>query len=69
MKILLFILTCANTEISNTSGLKWNDHDNLILNVAKKRCASLYDDSPCLVKFVKTEKLNYHAICGEYVKF
>jgi hypothetical protein len=34
------------------------------LNHAKKRCAEIYPDSPCLKSFEKREEQVFWAICG-----
>lgn len=56
-------LICATILMVNISNDPWNDHDKKILKRAKYVC-SLEKDTPCVKKFIKTEKLNFHVICG-----
>lgn len=56
--------TCIATVLINLTGV-WNDQDQQTLDRAKQRCASIYEDAPCLKRFVKKEEDTYNAICGE----
>lgn len=57
--------SCILTIILNLTKEPWNIDDQKSLITAKSRCVQLYDDSECLVKFIKTEPGVYKAICGE----
>jgi hypothetical protein len=61
----MITLACAATLIYNLSKLPWNAHDQETLEYAEKRCAQLYADAPCLVRFFKNSKNSYYASCGE----
>lgn len=62
-----FLLSCAATITVNISAEVWNKEDDANMLVAKKRCAELYSDAPCLKRFIKTEPQTYNAICGEEI--
>jgi len=58
------ILVCLATIVINTSNEQWNAHDTKTMKSVKKRCKIHYKNAPCLVKFTKTAKKTYNAICG-----
>jgi hypothetical protein len=72
-------LHCPGIDIQVPSSMVWNEIDIYHLEVAQKRCPSLYPrrdsadgsqlhpGSPCLVKFRKLEELTYHATCGRSI--
>lgn len=62
--LLLAALSCPKPEIINSSGYQWNSFDQKTLNRAKVRCGQLYPNSPCVKKFMKTDKMTYQVICG-----
>jgi hypothetical protein len=57
---------CIFTMMINLTTFPWNAHDIKTKERVKERCATdpLYKDTPCLARFIKKGKLNYHAICG-----
>jgi hypothetical protein len=55
-------LLCAVTIIINNTSV-WNKTDSSSLSSAKKRCVTMFADSPCLKKFIKKEHNVYWAIC------
>ncbi len=55
---------CSITIIINLT-LLWTDYDQETLERASKRCAEIYEDAPCLKRFVKKKELTYNAICGK----
>ena len=57
------MITCVVTVILNLTAV-WTPDDQVTLDRAKQRCATIYPDAPCLKKFTKTEELTYRAICG-----
>ena len=65
MLVLLLALSCAEPRIENTSGLKWNEVDQEMLDTAKKRCGVIYPDSPCVKMFRKYDFQSYSVICGK----
>lgn len=58
------LLACPAPKIVNKT-TTWTDRDQRTLVYAKKRCATIYSDAPCLKLFTKTKELAYQAICGE----
>ncbi len=60
------LTSCLATIILNISKESWNKEDKQSLLIAKKRCSSLYVNSPCLKKFIKVEANTYRAICGDF---
>lgn len=57
------LLSCPPTKIVNHTKI-WNKVDKEHIEVATKRCPTLYDDAPCLKLFTKKGELEYVAICG-----
>lgn len=60
----IYLTTCPEVIISNTSGYEWNEHDDKMLDYSEKRCYSIYKNSPCLKTFEKYDERDYRAICG-----
>lgn len=61
--VLAVAATCPKTELVGfEDGMTQDDQD--AFTSAKKRCAEIYPEAPCLKKFVKRGELNYWAICG-----
>lgn len=58
---------CPLTKIINNTG-KWTEDDLSMLIAAKKRCASLFSDAPCLKVFTKKSEDTYNALCGMSIK-
>ena len=63
--LLLTLLTCPQPKVVNLSNEAFNDHDRKTLQIVARRCIMKYKNSPCLKYFIKKEKRNYRAICGE----
>lgn len=65
MKALLLIaaLKCGVPTVVNRTAV-WNNEDRLVLKTAVKRCGELFEDAPCVKKFIKTEIRVYRVICG-----
>jgi hypothetical protein len=61
--LIVLAASCGNPEIINKTK-EWNAIDQKTLQGAIKRCPELYDDAPCLKKFIKQSDNNYWAICG-----
>lgn len=59
----LLILNCQTPEVTNETK-EWNQIDRTSLQTAINRCPELYNDAPCLKKFIKKSENNYWAICG-----
>lgn len=58
-----YIIThCITIVINHTH--TWTDYDKTTLANAKNRCYTLYEDAPCLKKFIKKAELTYAAVCG-----
>lgn len=57
-------LLCSTTIMVNLSLFPWNKNDFNQKQLAERRCGEIYKASPCLVKFTKTSKRDYKAICG-----
>lgn len=57
-------LICPALIIVNFSGEPWKEIDQKNLDVAKYRCIQIFEDSPCLKKFIKKEPRTYNAICS-----
>jgi hypothetical protein len=56
---------CPVTKIVLGSNIEWDDRlDRPNFNIASKRCAELYKNSPCLTVFTKIEFQRYWARCG-----
>lgn len=55
--------SCPKTVIENRTE-EWTDYDQATFNKATKRCGEIYNDAPCLKKFIKKDALTYNAICG-----
>jgi hypothetical protein len=56
---------CRDTVVENSSQETWTKHDNNVLANAMDRCVVHFPNSPCLIKFIKTDVRTYRAICGE----
>ena len=63
---MIKILLCIAPLVHNVTTYNWNSHDDRLRLSAQKTCATRkqYQDTPCLTKFVKVGKQDYHAICG-----
>ncbi len=61
---MIFLAICAVAVKVNMTQFPWNDFDQESLIRASTRCKHFYKDAPCLKKFVKVDKQDYHAICG-----
>ena len=59
------VLQCPEPIISNMSGGPFEQIDATTFNFAKKRCAALFQQSPCLVKFIMYNDDGYGVICGK----
>lgn len=57
-------LKCPKPIIYDMTDLPWEDIDDETFNISKKRCAQLFLNSPCLIKFIKKKERGYNAICG-----
>ena len=67
MNILYTLLIiCPKPEIINNTNV-WTKRDQITLDHAKLRCKELFNDAPCLKRFVKKEELVYNVICGEII--
>lgn len=67
MNYLIYLsLVCAPTIKINKTKHPWNEHDNKTMKRSTKVCSTdeRYIDFPCLKKFIKVGKQDYHAICG-----
>ena len=64
MKLLLLALSCPIPLQWNKTKFPWNEHDKTTMKYCQKRCGSIYKDAPCLKKFIKFGKQDYHCICG-----
>jgi hypothetical protein len=60
--------SCPVTKNVTLDRVKWNEHDQEVMEKAKGRCKVLYKDLPCLKKFKKIEDNRYFALCGKYNK-
>lgn len=61
----MMTLVCLTTIIVNLSKESFNSEDEVSLARAIEQCKLVYDDAPCLVKFIKTETNTYQALCGK----
>lgn len=61
--ILALILSCPATKIDNWTKT-WTKQDEITLGMAKKRCAEIYPDAPCVKFFRKKDAYTYNVICG-----
>jgi hypothetical protein len=61
---LSLAMNCAPTVLDNRTEV-WSVTDQKSATSASERCSVYYEDSPCLVRFTKTEENVYRAICGE----
>ena len=61
-------MSCPAPVMLNVSAYPWNSYDKVVLQIAKKRCKEIYDDSPCVKLFRKHEKQGYTVICGSVDK-
>jgi len=59
----MLTLLCKAAIIINISGVSWNKIDETAKARAEYTCKKIY--KLCLVKIIKKEVNNYHAICGE----
>lgn len=57
-------LVCKATIMVNLSLYPWTPKDHAQKRQSEKRCKEIYADAPCLVKFTKTSKNDYRALCG-----
>jgi len=64
MTLLLTILTCPIIKMINLTNEDWTLIDKQMMFYASDRCTQVYYQSPCLVKFTKTDIQTYQAICG-----
>lgn len=55
---------CPKTVMLNTSKLPWVKYDYEMLDYSKKRCAKIYQNSPCVKLFKKYNKQQYSVVCG-----
>lgn len=58
------LASCPKTTMLNTSKYPWVKYDYEILDYSKKRCAQLYQNSPCVKLFKKYNKQQYSVVCG-----
>ena len=67
MKYLLYMtaLACMQPNMINKTKYPWNQHDRETMRYCQKRCPQIYEDSPCLSRFIKFGKQDYHCICGQ----
>ena len=57
------VIKCSNPQIINLTN-EWNELDQSTFYRATKRCSELFQDAPCLRKFIKKEELVYNVVCG-----
>ena len=62
--LLGIIYFCTPTTVTNETRYAWNDFDKTTLERAKVRCGEIWPDTPCLSKFIKRDKIDYHAVCS-----
>ena len=62
--LLLAALHCPVIVVENDTEYAWNERDGDALDSATHNCQKHYKRSPCLIKFIKKTKYDYHAICG-----
>lgn len=57
---------CLVPLIINLSALAWLPEDQQVMEsiVEHKRCEARYPELPCLIKFTKLGKRDYHVTCG-----
>lgn len=66
MNVLLFIaLSCSKPILINQTKFPWNDFDRATVKRAQKRCKTLYSPKHCLKWFIKTDTIDYRAICAK----
>lgn len=56
-------MICMTIILINLTSLNWSGRDLNSLSTAQDTCKREYN--LCLKKFIKKEKNNFHAICGE----
>ena len=57
-------LRCPMPVIKNVSGRPFTQFDAKVLENAKKRCAVLFQESPCVAKFYMYNDDGYGVMCG-----
>lgn len=57
-------MACVIVLVINLTSLPFNQEDTKHLKLAVQRCHRLYNDAPCLKKFIKKGEREYQAICG-----
>lgn len=65
-ELVLAVTLAANCPPTKLIGFDapLTEDETASLNHAKKRCAEIYPDSPCLKSFEKREEQVFWAICG-----
>ncbi len=64
------LLTCPATLFINRTDLPWNKADGKVYKRVVKRCPAVYDDAPCVKRFIKKYSsdgdgdITYWVICG-----
>lgn len=59
------LVACVATIMVNLSKEPWNKEDQNSLLNAMFSCSKYYEDSPCVIKFIKKEPSVYNVICGK----
>ncbi len=58
------VLNCPRTEIVIHTTESWSVADQAALDAAMRRCKQIYQLSPCVKKFIRSEQLRYSVVCG-----
>jgi len=61
--IALAVSLCIAPKITNKTP-DWVDADRETLVFVENRCTKIYNDSPCLIEFIKTDVNTYRVLCG-----
>ena len=56
--------SCQMPNFENRTEFPWNKFDEKTLIRAQKRCGELYQQSPCVKKFIKTGERDYRVLCS-----
>lgn len=57
-------LSCPGVIMTDPNHVGWAIEDFKHKDYAKTRCPVLFPNSPCVIRFIKTDVQQYRVICG-----
>ncbi len=60
--IVSTLVICPQVKIENHTDV-WTSYDQSVLDRSRIRCGEIYNDAPCVKRFIKKEEQLYNVVC------